>query len=170
MIAPPPKPVCNYLSGFGLACIYIVPDGRISVTRNLADVGAVAAAWWAKDAAAHAVVRAIGEHAPTGVEAATAEILAAAKRVDAVLSEHDVVVARARNALARLDTKIEHARRTGTLAFFNSEYQRRREAARAAGKGFMRYNTALSKLRKLLAGAAAGAPVSDVLQRVFDEG
>ena len=31
----------------------------------------------------------------------------------------------------------------------------------------MSYNTALAKLRKLLAGAAAGSSVSDVVHRVF---
>ena len=60
MIEPLPKPVRDYLSEFGLACIYITPAGGIGVTRDLADAGAVAAAWWTKDAAtAHAVVRAI---------------------------------------------------------------------------------------------------------------
>ena len=172
MIEPLPKPVRDYLHEFGLACIYVTPAGRIGVTRDLADAGAIAAALWTKDAAtAHAVVRAIGAlRSPASVEAATAEVLAAAKRVDAVLSEHAVVVARARDALTRLDTKIELARQSGTLQFFNSEYRRRREAARAAGKGFMRYGTALAKLRGLLAGAAAGVPLKDVVQRVFEVG
>ena len=31
----------------------------------------------------------------------------------------------------------------------------------------MRYNTAMARLRELLAGAAAGASLSDVVERVF---
>jgi hypothetical protein len=133
-------------------------------------MGQAAALWWVRDwSSAHQVVQAIGEAQPASVEAAVAEIRAAAARCDVVLSEHAVVVARARDALARLDTKIELARQSGTLQFFNSEYRRRREEARATGKGFMRYGTALAKLRQLLAGAAAGTPIANVLQRVFEE-
>jgi hypothetical protein len=162
--------VRDYLAGFGLGCILVRPTGEVQVARNWGQPP-VAAALWAQDQkTAWQVVRAIGEVQPSSVEAAVAEIRAAAVRVDAVLSEHSAVVARARDALARLDTKIELARQTGTLAFFNAEYRRRREAARAAGKGFMRYSTALARLRQLLAGAAAGAPVSDVVQQVFDKG
>jgi hypothetical protein len=127
MIPPLPKSVQSYLGAFDLACIYVTPDGRIGVTRNLAHVGAIAAAWWAKDAAiAHAVVRATGEHAPASLEAATAEILAAAKRIDAVLSEHDVVLARARAAVDQLDGKLAVAQSKGDLQFFNRAYRQYR--------------------------------------------
>lgn len=117
---------------------------------------------------AHQVVRAIGEQRPGSVEAAVAELKAAAARVDAVLSEHGVVVARAQDALAQLDTKLELAQRDGALKFFNSEYRRRREEARAADLGFMPYNIALAKLRKFLAGAAAGASIEGLIKRVFE--
>lgn len=169
MIAPLPKPVRDYLQEFGLACICIAPDGRTGVTRDLAHVGAVAAAWWAKDAAtAHAVVRAIGEHVPASLEAATAEILAAAKRIEVVLSEHSVVVARAQGAVDQLSAKLTTAQQNGALKFFNSEYRRRREEAKASGNGFMSYNAAMARLRKLLASAAAGARVSDLVRQVFE--
>ena len=106
-------------------------------------------------ATAHAVVRAIGEHAPASLEAATAEIQAAAKRIDAVLMEHVVVVERARAALDRLDGKLETARANGDLSFFNKAYREHRLACKQRGVGAMPYNVALAKLRKLLAEAAA---------------
>jgi hypothetical protein len=169
MIEPPSRAVRDYLAGFNLGCILIRPSGEIEVARSLARMGPVAALWWVRDwSSAHQVVRAIGEQRSGTVEAAIAEIRAAAVRVDVVLSERSVVVARARDALARLDTKIELARQNGVLQFFNREYQRRRLAARAAGARFMTYGEAKRRLRKLLARAAAGTPIANVLQRVFE--
>ncbi len=169
MIAPLPKPVRDYLHEFGLACVYVTPAGRIGVTRDLADVGAIAAAWWAKDAAAaHAVVRAIGEQAPASVEAATAEILAAAKRLDAVLSTHDVVVTRAQAAIDRLGTRLSTANANGDLKWFNRAYRQYRLGCLQRGERAMDYGAARDKLRELLAGAAAGVPVKDMVQRVFE--
>ena len=135
MIEPPSRAVRDYLAGFNLGCILTRPSGEVQVSHNWGRAP-VAAALWAQDQKI----------------AAIAEIRAAAVRVDAVLSEHSVVVARARDALARLDTKIELARRDGVLKFFNREYQRRRLAARAAGARFMTYGQAKRRLRQLLAG------------------
>ena len=169
MIEPPSRAVSDYLASFGLGGILVRPTGEIQVVCSPVRMGPAAALLWTRNwHSAHQVVQAIGEAQPASFEAAVAEIRAAAARCDVILSEHAAVMGRAEAALARLDTKIELARRSGTLQFFNSEYRRRREAARAAGKGFMRYGTALAKLRQLLAGAAAGAPVSDVVARVFE--
>ena len=171
MIAPLPKPVRDYLAGFNLGCILVSSTGDIQVvgSNHLAHMSSVAALWWTQDrATAHQVVRAIGEQRPGSVEGAVAEIRAAAARVDTVLSEHGVVVARAQAALDQMQEKLSAAQRAGDLKLFNSEYRRRREAARTAGRGFMSYNTAMARLRKLLAGAAAGAPVSDLVATVFE--
>jgi hypothetical protein len=84
-------------------------------------------------------VQASGEQRPGSVEGAVAEIKAAANRVGATLSEHAVVLARAQAALSQLDTKLELARQKGALKFFNAEYRRRREEAKARGAGFMNY-------------------------------
>ena len=90
MIEPLPRAARDYLAGFNLGCILVRSTGEISVARDLARMGPVAALWWTRDrATAHQVVRAIGEQRPDSVEAAVAEIRAAAARVDAVLSEHD---------------------------------------------------------------------------------
>jgi hypothetical protein len=143
----------------------LLTDG-FSVTRDLAHVGAVAAAWWTKDTpTAHAVVRAAG--APSSLETATAEILAAAKRIDATLSEHSVVVARAQAALDQLSVKLTTAQRAADLKFFNQAYRQYRLGCQQRGEGAMPYNVALAKLRKLLAGAAAGSSIEGVVERVF---
>jgi hypothetical protein len=87
--------VRDYLAQFGLSCVYVTPAGEVGVTSPAGLARALAAAaWWTKDrATAHLVVQAIGQHRPADVEQATAEILAAAKRVGAALSCHSVVVA-----------------------------------------------------------------------------
>jgi hypothetical protein len=62
----------------------------------------------------------------------------------------------AQEALAKLDGRIEQARRIGALAAFNSEYRSRRLAARAAGQHFMSYAEARRRLQRVLTGVAAG--------------
>jgi hypothetical protein len=91
--------------------------------HHLARMGAVAGLWWMRDrATAHQVVQAIGDQRPRSVEEATAEVLAAAKRIDVVLSEHSVVADRARAALDRLGAKLATAQFAGDLKFFNRAY------------------------------------------------
>jgi hypothetical protein len=113
-------------------------------------------------------VRAIGEQRPGSVEAALAELHAAAARVDTVLSEHSVVVARARAALAQLDRKLAAAQSEGTLKFFNKSYRQYQLGCQQRGVGAMPYNVALGHLRKVLAGAAAGASIDGLIERVFE--
>jgi hypothetical protein len=79
-----------------------------------------------------------------------------------------VVVARAQAALDQLSAKLSTASRVGDLQFFNRAYRQYRLDCKQRGEGAMPYNTALARLRKLLAGAAAGAPVSDLVAAVFE--
>ena len=114
MIEPLPKPVRDYLAGFDLGAIAVSSTGEIQVLpgKDLVRVSSVAALWWTQNLrSAHQVVRAIGEQRPGSVEQASAEIKAAAMRVDAVLSEHSVVVARAQAALDQLSAKLSTAQR-----------------------------------------------------------
>ena len=113
-------------------------------------------------------MRAIGEQRPGSVEAAVAEIRAAAARVDAVLSEHGGVVERARAALAQLDRKLAAAQSEGTLKFFNESYRQYRLGCQQRGVGAMPYSVALGRLRKVLGGAAAGASIDGLIERVFE--
>jgi hypothetical protein len=127
-----------------------------------------AAAWWARDRrTAQAVVSAIGQRRPVDLEHATNEILAAAKRTEVALSCHSAAMARAQSAVSRLNGKLAAAQQTGDLSFFDRAYKAYRLDCRARGDRPMGYNTALAKLRELLAGAAAGAPTADMLKQVF---
>ncbi len=63
---------------------------------------------------------------------------------------------------------ISPAQATGGLKEFNAEYQRRRRAAQALGKKFMHYSEARARFRAVLAAAASGKPVGDVLRAVFE--
>jgi hypothetical protein len=114
------------------------------------------------------VVRAIGERQPVGVEEATAELLAGAKRVDAVLSVHSVVVARAKGAVARLDAKLSTAKSAGDLKFFNRACHEYRLACLHRGERPMAYGMAFARLRKLLAGAAATGSMPELMTAVIE--
>jgi len=54
------------------------------------------------------------------------------------------------------------------LGEFNKEFQRRRMAAQRAGKRFIDYRTARSRLATVLALVAAGTFSGNVIQRVFE--
>jgi hypothetical protein len=94
-------------------------------------------------------------------------VTAAAVRFGVALTEHSIVMARAKAAVSKLDRRLAMAKETGTLAFFNAEYRRRRIAARASGKSFMSYDEAHARLRKALAAAAAGGSIPELLQQVL---
>jgi hypothetical protein len=76
---------------------------------------------------------------------------------------------RAKAATPKLGARLTVAQQTGALRFFNTEYRRRRLAARAAGVRFMSYGEARRRLRQALAGAAAGTPMPDLIAAVFGE-
>ena len=83
-------------------------------------------------------------------------------------STHDVVVARAQAAIDRLGTRLSTANANGDLKWFNRAYRQYRLGCLQRGERAMDYGAARVKLRELLAGAAAGAPLADVVQRVFE--
>ena len=83
------------------------------------------------------------------------DIVAAAAQLG-IAHAHDEAVTRARAAVARINAVLNAAHDRGDLKFFNSEFRRRRMAARAAGVSFMSYATAMQRLRKELACVAAG--------------
>jgi hypothetical protein len=94
MIEPLRRGERDYLAQFGVTAIYITCSCMLGVGRDLARVGPVAAAWWvASRREAEQVLVAIGERHPATVDEATRELLAAAARLDVVLSEHTVVLA-----------------------------------------------------------------------------
>jgi hypothetical protein len=75
----------------------------------------------------------------------------------------------AQAAVARISAVLTAAQATGDLQFFNSEFRRRRAAARAAGTPFMSYGEAMRRLRRELACVAAGKISAVMVARVFGE-
>jgi hypothetical protein len=164
MIAPITRDVADYLRSFDLAVVFITPAGRIGTARGLSPPGRISAAWWTQGrAAAESVLVAIGEHHPGTLEGATRAVLQAAARLG-------VVLARARAAIGKLDGKLAAAQQLGDLRFFNRAYKRYRLDCLRRGGRPMPYGTAVAKLRKALAGAAAGAPITSLLSRILSIG
>jgi hypothetical protein len=158
MMATTDKPIRDYLAAFDLAAVFIAPGGDVLVGL---DPGAVDAAWWTTRRDAHRVAR-------RAKAMSKPDILAAARDLDVALTEHRVAVRRARAAVERIGVVLTAAQNNGDLKFFNSEYRRRRVAARAAGRRFMTYTVAVRRLRAALAGAAAkGEVTAGVLAQVF---
>jgi hypothetical protein len=156
----------DYIFQFGIAAICISPAGRISVGSDLARAAAVL---WARDrATAEQILIALGEARPSSVAQAEAEVVSAASRLGAVLSPNDTLMARVRAATAALDGKLSQAQDDGDLRFFNREFKRRRIEAQRQGKTFLPYPVALSRLRKAIAGAAAGTRPADLMRQVFE--
>ncbi len=100
---------------------------------------------------------------------ATAAITAAAGRLHFRLSDHAAVLARAKAAGAALEDKLSAAQDSGELMAFNAEYARRRREAQARGEKFMGYAEARQRLTAVLAAAASGRPVADILAQVFED-
>jgi hypothetical protein len=101
MLELPSRSVRDYLAQFGVAAIW--------VTSSTADQ----------------IIMAIGEQHPATVEQAAAEILAAAARLDVVLSEHATVMARAKAAVVELERRLVAAQASGALQAFNVQYRKR---------------------------------------------
>jgi hypothetical protein len=144
------------------------------------DPPVLAAAWWCFDlrTAQQIVTLALasdlrqvkhdGSRLAVNVSEATVAITAAAGRLHFRLTDHAAVLARAKAAGVELESKLTAAQDTGQLSEFNREYQRRRLAAKMAGRRFISYREARARLRALLAAAAAGKFTGNVIQRVFE--
>jgi hypothetical protein len=146
MIELPSRGERDYLAQFGVTAVYVTSSGKLGVGRDLARGGAIAA-WWARDiATAEAVLVAIGAACPVTIEQATAEVQAAAGRLGVTLSSHDVVMERAKAAVAKLDAKLAATQSAGLLSAFNREFKERRLRANAAGARFMTYAAARRRL------------------------
>lgn len=197
-VEQPDAGVRRYLDRFGVAAVYIIcgPAGYpciIGSGTDLADelkaarstwppkidAPILVAAWWCFDlrsaqqiatlaiASDLRLARRAQRFALSFDEAARA-ITSAAGRLKFRLTPHAAVLAKAKAAGVTLESKLAAAQATGGLKEFNAEYQRRRRAAQAAGRRFMHYNEARGRFRAVLAAAAAGKPVGDVLRAVFE--
>ena len=151
------KPVRDYLAAFDLRAVFVAPGGDVRVGL---DSGVADSAWWTGRRDAHRVARRARSTVPIDIPAATAQL-------GILLTEHDEAVARARAAVTRINATLAAAHARGDLRFFNSEFRRRRAAARAAGVSLMRYAEAMRRLRRELACVAAGRILAGVVARVF---
>ena len=152
------RAAADYVHAFNIAAVCVYRDGRIGVSRN--PVG-VAQAWWLQTDEAGAVIR---EGRKNG-----GDIPAAARELGVMLTAHDVVIARAKAATARVENALSGAQARGDLQFFNREYKRRRTAAAAAGQSFMSYGQARTRLHKTIATVAAsgGTLTRTLIESVF---
>jgi hypothetical protein len=144
------------------------------------DPPVLAAAWWcfdlrtAQQIATLAVacdLRRItkeGSRLTVTIAEASTAIIAAADRLQFRLTDHAAVLARAKAAGVELESQLAAAQNAGQLSEFKQEYQRRRLAAKTAGRRFISYQEARSRLRALLAATAAGKFAGNVIQRVFE--
>lgn len=155
-VAKLPAPIRNYVRAFDLACLAQWRDGRIGVTR---DPDGAECAWWCEAVLAGPLARAVrsGEAVP-----------AAAARLGIAITDHATVKARASQAVARIEAALAQAEAGGGLKFFNSEYRRRRQAARERGQGFPTYNQVRAKLGRAIAGVAAGSLDRSLVAAVFE--
>jgi hypothetical protein len=159
-VAPLSHSARDYVRAFDLVSVCRWRDGRLGVSRN--PKGAEQA-WWLPAKAAGAVVRAANANGK--------DVAAAAARLKIPLTAHAVVAQRATEAVGKIDGALTEAQRRGDLAFFNSSYRARRQAAQAAGRTFMPYGQALRRLRIAVASVAAngGAVTRSLMSSVFDD-
>jgi hypothetical protein len=88
----------------------------------------------------------------------TAALREAAAGHGVTLTEHEIAVARAKDATQRINAFVDSMRKTGSLQVFNRHYKAARAAALARGESFMSYTAALGRLRSQIAARlAAGA-------------
>jgi hypothetical protein len=150
----------GYIHAFDLHAVCQYSDGRIAVSGNPA--GATIAFWCEgrRDAGFVAKLATDGRMS----------IPDAAQQLHVRVAPHAHVVARAEEAIGRLNASLAKANNDGSLRAFNRQYRARREAARSRGQGFMTYAAARNRLLHALAEHAAGtAPSSAVFAKVFAE-
>jgi hypothetical protein len=85
------------------------------------------------------------------------------------LTPHEVVIARATKAAARLDASLRAAATGGRLKEFHAEYRRRRVEASANGKPFMSFTMAERRFRRaIVARLLSDGVAADLFDKVFD--
>jgi hypothetical protein len=168
---------CLIGSGFDLA--NELAAARKSWPKDL-DSPVLAACWWVFDKRTAQQITSLavasdlrqarkdGSRFSVNLAEASAAIVAAASRLHFRLTDHGTVMGRVRTAGIALEEKLAAAQDAGLLREFNKEYQRRRRAAAMTGRKFMYYSEARARFRAVLAAAASGKPVGDVLLAVFD--
>jgi hypothetical protein len=148
----------DYLRSFNLKCIALSKTGRLFTCDNPA--GAVCA-WWAK---ADDIDRIAAIAWPSG------DVPGAAAKLGLVATPHSVVAKRTAERTARIEAALQQALNEGTLKMFNREFGRRRLEAQRAGRKFMTYQTAHTKLRRVVTEMVSrgGLVTQSLIASVFD--
>jgi hypothetical protein len=137
----------DYIRQFKLAAVYVTPSGIVRATTDPARLSGAAVAWWCRSAA--------DAHKLKNAAQASGDIIGTAIELSIALTPHDRVVDRAVERTVAIERALQKAQDIGLLKFFNGKYKRRRQAARAGGKGFMSFTAAQRRLRAAVAGAIA---------------
>lgn len=162
-ITTPSPAVRAYLRTFGLVAIVVYPDGSIGITQ---DVGrplyaVPCAIWWCSQAhqAIEIKAQAEAEH--------TDDVCTVARDFGVTLAAHADVIARAEQAVRRLDDRLERAKANGLLKSFNRAFAARRLEARRRGQRFPQYAVCFDRLRRELYAAASGSVDVGMIERAL---
>ena len=151
-IAVPSPAIRAYLQAYGLCAIAITRDHTVHLTRDVGRLRPlpVLAAWWCPAATCVRIKQLLDRQG-------SVDVLAAAASLRAVVAPHNEVVAKARDAVGRIDHALEVAQANGLLKRFNHRYRVERQKARAQGRQFPSYAAAFTRFKRLLYTAAPGA-------------
>jgi hypothetical protein len=143
--SPDTKAAINYLEASGATAITITEvDGVCAFRIGSKMLARSVAIYWIMQVDAKRVVDRARKIAGNGAggNAAISALHQAANDTRATLTPHDVAMARAGSATAKLDRYLDSLQGSGALKEFTRMYKRRRIEAKAAGLGF---TTSLSK-------------------------
>jgi hypothetical protein len=167
----------SYLAASGTMPITVIRrDGVCAIHAGRAGAhggDVIVSTQWIDEREAIAVTREARRYAgdrPDGPTAADALARAAASQRATLTADH-IAIERAGALSEKIDQHLAALRKTGGLREFNREYTARRNAARAAGHGFMSYSTATARLRSAmierLVGRDAIGPVGQLFEKIF---
>jgi hypothetical protein len=149
----PDKAALAYLKASGTRAISVVKVDGVAAfrvgTRNKPNATVV---FWIATVNAKRVVKCARRLAGKNqnIDDAVVSLKKAATECRATLTPHDTAISRAADAARRLNEYVSSVRGTGMLREFKRAFKVRRETAMAAGRGFMPYKTAMSRLRLAL--------------------
>jgi hypothetical protein len=156
-IEPLSKAASDYLAAFNLAAVCVSATGRVYVGNP----AGASLAFWCKADDVNKLATAAWR---------TADVPAAAHRLNIPITPHAVVISRVAKRTERIEQAIEAAKADGLMQQFHSEYRRRRLQAKARGKRYMSFRVAERKLHKAVADAIAadGTIKASFISRVLD--
>ena len=159
IIQPLSRDSLDYVAAFGLRCICVTSSGRVFTAKN--PQAGTAGAWWTKSEDADRIA---------AIAWSTGDVPGAAAKLGVVATPHEVVVRRVQARTARIEAAIQQALNEGTLKTFNREFRRRRLEAQVKGVPFMTYQTAYTRLRKVVTEMVSrgGLVTQSLIVSVFD--